>query len=197
MRIFFLIILIAGIGLGIGYPWIAKSYDDYEIGTYHVFDQAAGFTEVNATLSPAEAPVHVEMAMKALGALPKPGGAVLTLTVSDGQETVLAKALDFADVTPKLTNPQTGERSYSAEAGTFTPQNTTSYIFKVARGDAAAPQIESVDIVLHAGALDLEPRAIPIGYVLIAIGMIGFVVTYRRRPPHDASGGRSPRRWGR
>ncbi len=86
-------------------PWFSRNYDDYEIGTYRVFDAGSGFTTAEARLSLAEAPVRIGVKMTTLGPLPKGQSALLTLKVTNSKETVLTKPLNFADATSQLVNP--------------------------------------------------------------------------------------------
>jgi hypothetical protein len=53
-----------------------------------------------------------------------------------------------------------------------------------------------VDLILNAGAFDLHPRAVPIGYILIMTGFVGFVAMVRRRRRLDRANPPPPR-WGR
>ncbi len=79
------------------------------------------------------------------------------------------------------------------------PADTDSYTFAMQRGDRDG-DIRTVDIVLNAGAFDLAPRAIPIGYVLMLIGVVGLTMTFRRKSGSNGSGETkksSGRRWGR
>jgi hypothetical protein len=42
MRVFFLLILLVGIGLGIVYPWAATNFSGREIATLRVYDRETG-----------------------------------------------------------------------------------------------------------------------------------------------------------
>ncbi len=39
MRFLFLLILLAGVGLGVGYPWYVNNFSGQELGTYRVYER--------------------------------------------------------------------------------------------------------------------------------------------------------------
>jgi hypothetical protein len=57
-------------------------------------------------------------------------------------------------------------------------------------------QMRQVDMILRGGAAIVDQRLQPIGFVLMAIGVIGFVLSMRRRRGGDGSIPPQPR-WGR
>ena len=200
MRFFFLIILVAGIALGIGYPWAVDNVSGYEIGRYRVYDRAAGFQTAEVALAPSEAPVRVLVDLTAAGEFrPSDRLAVLTVTASTGGATVFAETVTFAGVPPRPDSPQVTGYVYRDEAGVIDPvSGDARYVFTVGPGDADGIAMARVDLVLRAGAFDLDPRAVPAGYILIAVGFVGLVAAFRLRGRRKSSRGESKtRRWGR
>lgn len=198
MRIFFFLVLLAGIGLGIAYPWAAANLAGNEIATLELDRSASGFEPAEAALDPSEAPVRVHVEMTAPRFQPSEEGRVLTLTASTGGRTVLAETLDFAGESPRQESPQASEATYRDLAGMIDPVDGDVYIFTAGPGDAEGVEIGAVRIVLRSGGLPLDPRAPPVGYALIAIGFIGFVLALMRgrRPKNPNSQPPRPR-WGR
>lgn len=195
MRILFLLVLIAGLGLGIGYPWAVQNMSGREIGRYSVYQRGGGFRTVDVQLAAADAPVRVLVDMTSIGNLTLSGSqTALTLTASTGGRTVLAETLTFAHQEPRNDSPQSGGITYRDEAGVIDPVAPGTYTFVVGPGDADDIEMRSVELVLRAGAAGLDPRAAPIGYVLMAVGFVGFVLGLRggrgsAEPPKP--------RWGR
>ena len=113
---------------------------------------------------------------------------------------VLAKALTFNDATVREDAPQTPEKVFRAEAGTIDPKDPASvYSFVVAEGDADGVELGPVSLVLERGSQGADPRARPVGLVVIAIGAIAFLLSLRAgssAPPANPNS-QPPPRWGR
>lgn len=200
MRFFFLIILAAGLALGIGYPWAVQNVSGYEIGNYRVFERGSGFSPAEVALAPSEAPVRVLVDMAATGNFrPTNNRTVLTVTASTDGRTVLAETVTFVHAAAHQDSPQVAGHVYRDEVGVIDPvDGEHRYMFTVGPGDAEDVEMERVDLILRAGAFDLDPRAVPAGYALMAVGFIGLVVAFRfrRRRKAQRSEPKKPR-WGR
>lgn len=199
MRTFFLLVLIAGMAAGFGYPWAVSNFSGRELGTWPVYERGSGFTPVTTRLTQADAPVRVLVDLTSLGSVEfVPRRTALTLTASTGGRTVLAETLTFAAARPQERSPQSRDRIYRDEAGVISDVQDGDYTFVVGPGDAEGIQMRSVDLVLRARAISVDPRVPPIGYAAAAIGVIGLVLSIRRRRRDRASGTETlPPRWGR
>lgn len=203
IRLLFLLLLLAGAGIAFAYPWASENFERREIGNWRVQEAARGFQPVEARLEPADAPVGVVLEVTAVvpPALDA-GQSVLTITVAAQGRTVLARSLDLTGAEGREDSPQTLQKIYRIEAGAIPSVEAGAYTFTVGPGDAEGVDLFSVDLrLIAAGAYD--ERAQPIGFSVMAIGFIGFVLTFRRR---DGGGGGSrgggtvqpPKpRWGR
>lgn len=198
MRTIFLIILLAGVGAGLVYPWAVFNFSGSEIGSWRVHDRGEGFKPVVVRLSPEMEPVRVLVDMTAI-ALPEFAAAstVLTLTATNGTGTVLADRLTFAEAKPQERNPQLRERIYRDEAGVIDGIEAGEYTFVVGQGDAEDIQIKSVDLILRGGAIRLDARVQPVGFTLAAVGFIGLVLAIRRRRRVRRPAAPAATRWGR
>jgi hypothetical protein len=198
MRTIFLIILLAGVGAGLVYPWAVSNFSGSEIGSWRVHDRGEGFKPVVVRLSPEVEPVRVLVDMTAI-APPEFAAAstVLTLTATNGTGTVLADRLTFAEAKPQERNPQLRERIYRDEAGVIDGIEAGEYTFVVGQGDAEDIQIKSVDLILRGGAIRLDARVQPVGFTLAAVGFIGLVLAIRRRRRVRRPAAPAATRWGR
>ncbi|MGB3502148.1 MAG: hypothetical protein WBA44_11015 [Mesorhizobium sp.] len=199
MRFFFLLVLLAGLALGVGYPWAISNFSGEEIGRLPVYSRAGGFQPVTVRLSPDQAPLRVFVDMNSMGSRTLSGQrTVLTLTATANGRTVLSSSLTFAHQEPRSDNPQTGGMIYRDEAGIIDPVENADYVFVVGPGDADGIEMRSAELILREGAGFTDARIMPIGYVLIAIGFIGFVLSFagRRRNERTPSGPPPPK-WGR
>jgi hypothetical protein len=201
MRLLFLLILCAGLGAGFIYPWSISNFSGREIGTWRVYHQGR-FEPVDVQLAPTDAPVRVLVDLTTdANDFFASKGAILTITASNGGKTVLAKTLRFAGESQvRDKSPQVAEKISRDDAGLITVASDGTYRFLIGPGDAESPQIKAVDLVLRAGAGEVDPRLQPVGISLMAIGFIGFVLTFRRNRsgrPQNPNSQPPPPRWGR
>jgi hypothetical protein len=201
MRFLFFLILLAGLGLGVGYPWYVNNFSGQELGTYRVFERGTGFKPVQVRLEAADAPVRVLVDLTSLGS-PRFSAdrTVLTLTAATAGRTVLADTLTFAQSQARDAAPQMQDRIFRSDARPMTDISDGAYTFTIGQGDADGIDIRAVDLILRGGALVVDPRAQPIGLSLIAIGVIGLVLALRRRRTITQANPNSqppPPRWGR
>jgi len=181
MRFLFLLILIAGIGLGIGYPWAVQNFSGEEIARHSVYERGQGYSSVVVPLSAEQAPVRVFVEMTSLGSRNLTGDqTVLTLTATINRRTVLANTLTFSHSEPRPDTPQSGGMIYGDDAGVIDPVETGDYEFVVGPGDADTIEMRSATLILRAHVLSYDARATPIGFVLMAIGFIGLVLSLAR-----------------
>lgn len=197
MRFFFLLMLLVGAALGIGYPFVIQNFSGKEIGSWRVYERGSGFHPIETRLLAADMPIRVLVDMTSIGA-PRLSNerTVLTITAATGGRTVLAETMNFVDSAPRPDSPQSGERMYSDDGGVISDVDDGSFVFTVGPGDAEGIEMKSVDLILHADAASYDERAQPIGFTLMGIGFIGFVLALRRggHPPNPNS---QPPRWGR
>lgn len=201
MRIFFLLLLLAGAAIGIGAPWYVNNFSGSELGAWPVYHRGGVFGSFRTELDAADAPLRVLVDLTTLAAPTfDQARAVLTLTVASGGRTVLAKVLSFHDSVGQQRSPQSGERIYRADAGTIDDIAPGTYTFTVGQGDVDDIDIAAVDVVLRSDAAKLDPRTQPAGFVLMAVGLVGLVIAHRRRrqaPPPNPNSQPPPPRWGR
>src|SRR5437870_4943820 len=107
MRSLFVLILLAGIGLGVVYPWAMTNFSGHEIGTWRVYDQGR-FKPVTVPLSTGDAPVRVLVDLTARAErIVSRQRTVLTLTAATGGRTALASTLQFNHSdNPRQVSPQ-------------------------------------------------------------------------------------------
>lgn len=96
MRAIFLVILLAGLGAGFGYPWYVNNFSGREIGSWRVYERGGAFQPVTVTLASSDAPVRVLVDMTAV-AQPEFAhrATAITLTASTGGRTVLDEELSL------------------------------------------------------------------------------------------------------
>lgn len=201
MRLLFLLVLLAGAALGVFYPWFVNNFSGHEIGTWRAYDRALGFKPVVVQLDGSDMPVRVLVDMTAVGEPAMVGTrTVVTLTAAMDGRTVLADTLTFKGSRVRDESPQTNEKIFRAEAGVIAGAEGGDYTFTLGPGDAEGIDMHAVDLILRGGAANLDKRAQPLGFSLMAVGVIGFVIAMRRRRGSKRQNPNSqppPPRWGR
>ena len=200
MRFLSVLLLIAGAAIGIFYPWAMSNFSGHAIGTYRVYE-GGRFRPATVQLAASDAPVRVLVDLTARAErVAGQQRTVLTLTAANGGRTALASALSFNHTdNPRQASPQLPDKIFRDEAGVIQTVSPGPYLFTVGPGDADDIPIRAVDLVLRAGTGEIDRRARPVGYGLIAVGLLGFLLSLR-------SGGGGPQnpnsqppapRWGR
>jgi hypothetical protein len=205
-RFFALLAFLFGAALAFGYPWLAGRLPNEPFGVFQAYSPAAGFIQLNRPMRPDEAPTEIYVDLYSSGS-PKFGKdrAVLTLTISSGGKTVLAAPLGFEDAVARDDTPQTPEMIYRTRAGVIetVEPDAPPYTFTIDRGDADEIDIAKVDLLLQRAAQKVDPRAIPVGYIVMAIGAVLFLLSFRgdgSAPPANPNSQPPPpppSRWGR
>ncbi|MER9247894.1 hypothetical protein [Mesorhizobium sp. M0590] len=196
----FALILLIGTGIGVVYPWAMTNFSGREIGTWRVYDQGR-FKPVTVPLSARDGPLRVLVDLTARAErIVSQQRTVLTLTAATGGRTVLASTLQFNHSdNPRQVSPQLPDRIFRDEAGLIPTVTPGSYIFTVGPGDAEGIPMRAVDLVLRSGAGEVDRRARPVGFSLMAAGLVGLVLAFRfgGRRPENPNSQPPPPRWGR
>ncbi|MGX7872210.1 hypothetical protein ACVDG5_004500 [Mesorhizobium sp. ORM6] len=199
MRFLFVLILLAGTGIGLIYPWATTNFSGREIGTWRVYGQGR-FRPLTVSLSGSDAPVRVLVDLTArVERIVSQQRTVLTLTAATNGRTVLASTLQFNHVdNPRQASPQLPDKIFRDEAGLISTVSPGSYVFTVGPGDAEDIPMRAVDLVLRSGAGEADSRARPVGFSLMAVGLIGFMLSLRSGSrPDNPNSQPPPPRWGR
>ncbi|CAN7523299.1 hypothetical protein LJR231_003750 [Phyllobacterium sp. LjRoot231] len=195
MRPLLLLLLIAGIVLGIGYPWAVGNFSGEEIGSWRVYDRPGPYKPVTVTLTSDDAPVRAFVDMQPLrNFVPSVGRSALTAVVTRQGKDVLVKTLNYEN--SKATNkgsPQ-GPQVYRDSIGDIDPVDG-DYAFTIGPGDFDGLEVAEVNLVLRKGVTAVDWRAMPAGIALIVISLFGLVRLSRsRRAARDVP---APPKWGR
>ncbi|MBZ9905106.1 MULTISPECIES: hypothetical protein [unclassified Mesorhizobium] len=200
MRFLFVLILLAGTGIGLIYPWATANFSGREIGTWRVYEQGR-FKPLTVSLRDRDAPVRVLVDLTARAErIVSKQRTVLTLTAATNGHTVLASTLQFNHVdNPRQASPQLPDKIFRDEAGLIATVSPGAYVFTVGPGDAEDIPMRAVDLVLRSGVGEIDGRARPIGFSLMAVGLIGFLLSLRSAGgrPENPNSQPPPPRWGR
>lgn len=200
MRKFFLLFILAGIALGLVYPWAVRNFSGEELGSWHVY-QDGRFKPVTVSLKAGTGPVRVFVDLTtSADRINSFDRTVLTLTAAAGNRTVLAERLNFSgNPTPREQSPQLTDKIFRDEAGLIAVDDAETYVFTLGLGDADNLQIKAVDLVLRSGAVVPDARVSQMGVGSIAFGLIGLVLAIRfGRPRRSDKPETQPKpRWGR
>ena len=202
MRFLFVLILLAGIGIGVIYPWAMTNFSGHEIGTWRVYEQGR-FKPLTVPLSSRDAPVRVLVDLTARAErIVSQQRTVLTLTAATNGRTVLASTLQFNHSdNPRQASPQLPDKIFRDEAGLIRAVSPGPYTFTVGPGDAEDIPMRAVDLILRSGVGEIDGRARPVGFSLMAAGLIGLILAMRfggrGGRPENPNSQPPPPRWGR
>ncbi|KAA3448263.1 hypothetical protein C7I87_22290 [Mesorhizobium sp. SARCC-RB16n] len=200
MRFLSVLLLIAGAAIGIFSPWAVSNFSGRAVGTYRVYE-GRQFRPVTVQLTAGDAALRVLVDLTARAErIVSQQRTVLTLTAATNGRTVLASTLQFNHVdNPRQAGPQLPDKIFRDEAGLIATVSPGAYVFTVGPGDAEDIPMRAVDLVLRSGAGEIDGRARPIGFSLMAVGLIGFLLSLRSggRRPENPNSQPPPPRWGR
>lgn len=184
MRPVFVAMIVAGLALGLGYPWYMRHFTGSEIGRWTMLEnRQSGFTTQEVRLSPQDAPVRVFIDATPLpGYVPAQRRSVMTLAVSRDGQPVLSQGLDFAtqNESANRDRPQDGSRLRQS-AGDIDPVIAGLYAFRLVQGNTDGLQISKAELVLRRGAETADETYTTIGLVLGVLGVYGLMRTRLRR----------------
>jgi hypothetical protein len=152
---------------------------------------------VDVALSENQGPVRVFVDMVPLqGYYPSQSRTMLTLTASTGGRTVLASSLNFISSTEESKNLQNSDKVFRDTAGDIMTVTPGGYHFAVGEGDVEGLSIKTVNLVLRSNAEATDPRAMPAGIGMLALGIFGLIAA-SRRARRLAAGEAAKPKWGR
>lgn len=199
MRVLFFLVFVSGLLLAFAYPAAVDALSGRVVATSGLYSEESGFAPAEIDLSAEQAPIRidVEIGMAANRAAAVPQNGRLLLQVTRTGRPVLDSSLGMR-VFEKV-----GEAAGSAapllraEAGVIDTVATGHYRFEMAERGDVTQAAARIDIILRANALQTDRRAIPLGYVLAAVGLIGLIIATMRRRSARKTATRSNPRWGR
>jgi hypothetical protein len=197
MRRLLLLLLVAGITLAIGYPWIAGNFSGEEIGSWRVYDRPDSYKPVTVALMAEDAPVRAFVDMQPLqNFIPAEGRTALTSVVTRQGKDVLVKTLNFANAKAANRGSPQGPLVYRDSIGDIDPVQTGEYVFTIGPGDIDGLKVAQIDLVLRKDVMAIDRRAIPAGVALMIVSIFG-LIRLRRNRKDDASDTPPPPKWGR
>lgn len=191
LRVVFMLMLAAGVLFGIGLPKAVERLPGYEIGRLELYSADTGFTPTHVMLAPPEAPFFLTLAARAnapLRAGEDRADVTLTLRGENG-ETAFEHAFAFPH-DPVL--EADGGVVYREMIVVDRPLDGRHTV-EVDVTPRLDPAVTAIELTVNAGAFDLDPRLQPAGFILLVVGGIGLMLSFRRRaetPPPQP-------RWGR
>jgi hypothetical protein len=196
VRLFAVLMMLGGLGAGFVYPRLAENATR-EIGRWIVYEQSTGFAPVTAELPALNRPIRAFLDIRLSAPLVvSSGGALITVTGAIEGQTVLAAAVNVDQIQTKLVDPQSGQLDATVDLGEIANPKAGTYTFTAGPGDAEADRLMRAALVIVEGGMPVEPNVQPIGLVVLALGFVLLVVSFRRSRTNPNSQPPAPK-WGR
>jgi hypothetical protein len=197
-RLIFLLSLGAGLLLAFAYPRLIADGEGAATSTHRVYTPASGFEFYSLALRPSDAPAILNVEMMIEGRFQTSVNRPILNVVVTGDDTpVIEQAVDFARSQPQMDSPQAANATYRAQVGIIDPIEAENYLVTVSPVNIDGLKIVSVDLEVQVSAAGVDPRALPLGFMLIVVGFIGLILTFRRRRERNPNSQPPPTRWGR
>ena len=189
--------LLAGLAIAFGYPYYQRTFNNFEIGTYRVYDAGQGYVPVTVELARGDAPVEVRIRARAEQQPIAPDSRVNIPLVANKDSQTLATSVTVFSVPPGGYDPLTSSSlTMEDQAIRFTTLTGGAYTFIATAGDLQDIRLEAIDLVLTGRVAGFDDSWTGLGYSLLAIGGVAFIFGGRRRVRDDGSAA-SGRRVGR
>ncbi|MBC2884825.1 hypothetical protein H7Q97_05330 [Ochrobactrum sp. CM-21-5] len=180
MRAILFLMIVAGIALGLGYPWYMRHFTGSEIGRWPMLEsRASGFRIREVRLAANDAPVRVFINATPLpGYVPVERRSAVTLAVSRDGQPVLSQGLDFVSTSGSINTDRPQDGSILRQsAGDIDPVIPGLYAFRLVQGNTDGLQLSKADLVLRRGAETPNEVYTTIGLILGVLGVYGLMRT--------------------
>lgn len=192
LRAVFLLMLAAGVLLGIGLPKAVERLPGYEIGHWQLFSPGSGFTPAEIIFTPPEMPYFLTLAVRTAAPLRAGEDRARFQLVARDSAGFPALVHTFLLPNDPVRDDASGDYVYREMVVVDRPLDDrhTAELEVTPRLD---PAVTAIELTVNAGALDLDPRLQPAGFILLVVGGIGLLLSFRWRgePPPPAP------KWGR
>jgi|GEM_PF-2423547 hypothetical protein len=203
MRLIMLLVMIAGGLLAFGYPAWVDVFSGEEIGAFSLATRDATATGPTVYLDPTDAPVVVAVSVTLSDFAPRPAAGEPEVLYSYSIRRAGARVADgVARFLYAYSSRDQAERPAQPRQEKtvlrIDPVEKGDYDFALARVDTGAMPVREARLVLRRNAAITDERIAPVGYLLLVVGTVGFVLSGRRRKPVPVEP-RPPRlhKWGR
>ena len=182
MRLILLLVLLAGVALGIGYPWAMTNFSGEEIGSWRVYDRPGPYKPVTVGLAAKDAPVRAFVDMQPLrNFVPAQGRTALTAVVTHQGKDVLVKTLSYVNARVANKGSPQGPQVFRDSIGDIDPVEPGDFTFTIGPGDYDGLEVAQIDLVLRRGARAIDWRIVAGGVAMIAIGLFGLIRSRGRK----------------
>ena len=180
--IVFFLVAAFGVLIGVIYPWAASSQSGEVLGTWRVFEATRGFAEIETPVPRGGKFVLARLDIGASQPLDARDGVVLTMTVTSDDWTISAQDFTLEKaVRQQGGSPQDPALSYTVESDPiYLTAGEEPYRFTFGHGALETP-LAFVDMTLIGGVYEFDEAVPPIGWGLMAVGILGVGFTLRKR----------------
>ncbi len=180
MRIFCIILFVAGLAVGVIWPWAQRHFSGEELGTWVLYQRETGYQTAHVPLEAGDALVRIFVdAVPVQGATGGQKASVLNLAVSRDGVPVLAERLSYSPKSGSEMRDQPQSGSVIRQSADLQVLKTGTYEFSV-RAVEDGLFLSRADLVLRRGAEPVDENIVTAGVVVMVAGLYGFMRLRRR-----------------
>ncbi|WP_439272575.1 type IV secretion system effector BspB [Pseudochrobactrum sp. HB0163] len=180
MRILCILLFVAGLAVGVIWPWAQRNFSGQQLGTWALYQRDKGYQTAHVPLEAGDALVRIFVDVAPVqGTTGKQQATVLNLAVSRDGVPVLAKRLAYSPKSGSELRDQPQNGGIIRQSADWPVVKTGIYEFSV-RAVEDGLSLRRADLVLRRGAEPVDENIVTAGVVAMVAGLYGFMRLRRR-----------------
>ncbi len=178
MRILGILSILFGLLIAFGYPTYHDTFANFEIGKYAIYDKSAGFQDQTIWLTPKDGPVEISFEANMDGTRPSAETATsFMLQINNADQLLLSELINLA---PAAEGDAT-TAPLQFEINNLPVTDSALHAFVFSSSDWTDSPISNINMTITGIAVVMNDTLPTVGYVLVGLGAILYLVGGRRK----------------
>ena len=174
MRIFGFLSILVGLLVAFGYPTYHDAFSNFEIGNHAVYDRDSGFRDQTIWLAPQDGPIEISFETSTVSAgTTESALAPIMLQINNADQSVHSGSIDLA--------PTVDGATLQFEIENLPITESALHTFVFSSPGLPPTQISLITMTITGIAVTMNYTLPMVGYVLIGLGAILYLVGGRRK----------------